>query len=64
MRLCQLFETTLMTKKTIQLRWRQTVWAVLHLPHGPGLILGRPREHSLITIFTCYVSDVTRLGAF
>ena len=25
---------------------------------------GRPREHNLITIFTCYVSDVIRLGAF
>ena len=26
-------------------------------------ILGRPREHNLITIFTCYVSDVIRRGA-
>ena len=27
-------------------------------------ILGRPREHNLITIFTCYVIDVIRRGAF
>ena len=26
-------------------------------------ILGHPREHNLITISTCYVSDVIRLGA-
>ena len=28
------------------------------------LLLGCPREHNLITIFTCYVIDVIRRGAY
>ena len=64
MRPCQLFEMVLMTKKGDAAPLApKTVWAMLHLSHGPGLILGRPRERNLITIFTCYVSDVDCRGA-